>query len=369
MSESTPALPARLSDLEALARSRMEPGAYDYYAGGAEDERTLAANSSAFDRLEFRPRALVDLSHIDTSINLFGTHLPSPICIAPTAFHKLAHPTGEIGTASAAARGGHLMMASTLATTAIEEIAEHAGPMALQLYVFRDRALSEKLVRRAEAAGCRAICLTVDTPVQGKRERDARNGFRLPPGMTIGNFEGLTQGVLEGGDAGSALDGFIHAQFDPSISWKDVAWLRSITDLPLVLKGIMHPEDARIAVEEGVGGIVVSNHGGRQLDGAQATVAALPDVVASVRGRLPVLIDGGFRRGRHVAAALALGASAVLLGRPVLWGLAAAGQRGVEHVLNTMDDEFRRTMGLLGATRVADLGPDCLAPLHPGWRS
>lgn len=362
MNDAKDELPSRLIDLKELARGRMESGAFDYYAGAAEDERTLAANRADFDRVEFRPRVLVDVSEIDTSIDLLGIRLPSPICIAPTAFQKLAHSDGEIATAAAAARRGHLMLASTMATTTVEDIAKQAGPLWLQLYVFKDRAISERLVRRAEAAGCTGICLTVDTPIQGKRERDARNRFRLPDGLSVANFEGSIQGDLIGTGGGSALDNFIHSQFDPSISWKDVAWLRSLTELPLILKGVAHPEDARIAVEEGVHGIVVSNHGGRQLDGAQSTIAALPDVVGAVQGRLPVLIDGGIRRGRHAAAALALGASAVLLGRPILWGLAAAGRAGVGHVLDVMDDELRRTMGLLGVTRVSDLSPDVLAP-------
>ncbi len=360
-------LPLRLDDLESLARAAMDPRAFDYYLGGAEDEHTLAGNREALDRIRFRGRVLVDVTSIDLGVELLGTRLPSPVCIAPTAFQRLAHPGGEEATAAAAATVGHLMVASTLATTRFEEVAASGGPTWLQLYVFRDRGLSEALVQRAEAAGATALCLTVDTPVQGKRERDVRNGFALPPHLRMANFDGGVGDGLGVRPGDSALAAFIHEQFDPSVDWSDVAWLRSITRLPLVLKGVTHPEDARRAVDEGIDGLVVSNHGGRQLDGALATIDALPDVVAAVQGRIPVLLDGGVRRGRHVAAALCLGAAAVLVGRPVLYGLAAAGRDGVRHVLDTLDDELSRTMALLGATRVSELGPDLVAPRRGGW--
>jgi 4-hydroxymandelate oxidase len=353
----------------------MDPAAYDYYAGGAGDEATLRDNEAAWRRIRFRPRVLVDVSSVSTDVELLGTHLPSPVVLAPTAFQKLAHPEGEVAAVRGA--GGHLYVASTLSTVSIEEIcAAAAGPVWLQLYVFRDRELSRDLVQRAEAAGCTGLCLTVDVPVQGNRERDARNAFVLPPHLEMANFSGRGQAAMApaGGAASghanpagsrSGLDDYIEAQFDAALDWSAVGWLASLTRLPLILKGIQHPEDGRRAVDAGARGVVVSNHGGRQLDGADATARILPEVVASVEGRLPVLVDGGIRRGSDVARALALGARGVLVGRPWLWGLAAAGARGVAHVVNTLDAQLARTLALLGARTPGELGPDHLAPL-PG---
>lgn len=369
------AFPLHIAELEEAARARMDPAAFDYYAGGAEDEATLADNEAAWREVRFRPRVLVDVSEVEAGCRLLGSELPSPLILAPTAFQKLAHPEGEVAAVRGA--GGHLYVASTLATVAIEEICAAAtGPVWLQLYVFRDRGLSRELVQRAEAAGCAGLCLTVDVPVQGNRERDARNGFTLPEGLEMANFSGSTQaamraiddaGVGQGVPAGatSGLDAYIGAQFDPTLDWSAVEWLRSIAGLPVVLKGIQHPADGRRAVDAGADAVVVSNHGGRQLDGADATARILPDVVAAAEGRVPVLVDGGIRRGTDIARALALGASGVMVGRPWLWGLAAAGASGVAHVVETLDEELRRTMALLGVTDTAGLGPDLLAP----WRA
>ncbi len=345
----------RLDELENTARASLSEAAYNYYAGGAEDEVTLRANRAAFGRFFLRPRVLVDVSEVDLSVTLLGERLSMPVLLAPTAFQRLAHPEGEPASARAARAAGTLLVASTLSTTPIEEVAAAApGPLWFQLYVFRQREITRELVERAEAAGCTALCLTVTMPVQGNRERDTRTGFRLPPGLEMANFTGLRQALFP--DAtGSGLEAFIGREFDPTLTWDAVAWLRSITRLPIVIKGIVTPEDAALAVEHGVDAVIVSNHGGRQLDCAEPTLLALPRVAGAVAGRIPVLMDGGVRRGTDVAKALALGARAVLVGRPALWGLAAGGQAGVERVLETLRGELGRTVALLGRTSAAAL--------------
>lgn len=361
-------LPLNVAECQRAARPRLPDDVYEYYARGAEDEVTLEGNERAFSALHFRPRVLVDVDSVDTSIGLLGVDLPSPVLIAPTAFQKLCHSEGEVGTARAAGRRGHLMVASTLATTSIENIAAASeAPLWLQLYVFKDRTLTEALVRRAAAAGCRAICLTVDVPVQGNREHDVRNKFGLDGRGEMANFAGLLQGDLPEGRDDSGLNAFIHDQFDSSLTWDAVSWLKGLAELPVVVKGIQHPGDGERAVEAGADAIVVSNHGGRQLDGAEPTIRLLPDVVAAVKGRVPVLLDGGIRRGSDVAKALCLGADAVLIGRPYLWGLTLAGADGVAHILGILDGELERVMALLGARTPEELGPECLAPLRSGW--
>ena len=353
----------RSDTLRDRARERLPEPVFGYYVGGADDETTVQANREAWGEIELRPRVLVDVSHADASIELLGRRLPSPVALAPTAFHKLAHEEGEIATARGA--GGRLMIASSLSTVPIEDIVAAAeGPVWLQLYVFRDRDLSAALVRRAEAAGCAGLCLTVDVPVVGNRERDVQNHFMLPETMEMANFKGLLQADMPSA-AGSGLAHYIADQFDSSLDWSAIDWLRGVTRLPIVVKGIQHPDDGRLAVDAGVDAIVVSNHGGRQLDGAQATARLLPDVVAAVEGRVPVLVDGGLRRGTDVARALALGAAAVLVGRPYLWGLALDGAEGVARVLDDLDREFVRAMRLLGVPSVSQLGPEALAPSRP----
>ncbi|MBW3535913.1 MAG: alpha-hydroxy-acid oxidizing protein [Gemmatimonadetes bacterium] len=349
--------------MEARAREALSRDVYDYYAGGAEDEITLAANEAAFRDVFFRPRVLVDVSGVDTSLELLGSRLEHPVILAPTAFQRLAHPEGEAATARAAAATGALMVASSLSTLTIEAIAGAApsAPRWLQLYVFRDRGLSESLVRRAEAAGCSAVCLTVSVPVQGNRERDAHNRFALPDGMEMANFTGHLQAHFPDARGGSALGAFIQREFDPTLTWEALAWLRSVTRLPVVVKGVMTSEDGRLAVDHGADAVVVSNHGGRQLDGAEPTLRALPRVADAVEGRVPVLMDGGVRRGTDVAKAMALGATAVMVGRPYLWGLAVAGQGGVEHVVGMLVGELRRTMALLGRPTLGALDRSALA--------
>lgn len=363
---------------QAYTRVEYGPELLDLLAAGTAPEdalrRLVAADSGAsrrqvgvvsLDGLFLRPRVLVDVAEVDPSLELLGSRLPHPILLAPTAFQRLAHPDGELATARAAGRTGALYVASTLSTCSIEEIGGACtGPLWLQLYVFRDREITRALVQRAEAAGCRAICLTVTVPVQGNRERDARNRFRLSDGVEMANFRGLAQAAFPEG-SGSGLEAFIGREFDPSLGWDALEWLRSITRLPVVVKGVATPEDASLAAGHGAAAVIVSNHGGRQLDGAEPTLLALPRVAAAVGHLIPVLVDGGFRRGTDVVKALALGASAVLIGRPYLWGLALEGQGGVERVVEILRGELVRAMALLGRPTLPALDRSVLAPAGP----
>lgn len=354
-----------VADYETLAQSRMEPSAWDYYAGAAGDERTLAENAAAFARIKLLPRVLVDVSRIDTTVTAVGQPLTMPIMLAPTAFNKLAHPQGEVAAARAAAAAGTLMVASTIATCTLEDIAQAStGPRWFQLYVYKERAVTTELVARAEAAGYRAIVLTVDTPVLGRRERDTRNDFALPPGVGIANFAGLKERLehAPGWGPGSSFSAYVHNLFDASLTWESVEWLRKFTKLPILLKGILTPEDARRAVNAGASGIIVSNHGGRQLDDAIATIDALPAITEAVGGSVEVFVDGGIRRGADVFKALALGARAVLIGRPYLWALAANGEQGVRDVLEILRSELELTMALAGRPMISAIDRSAIAP-------
>jgi 4-hydroxymandelate oxidase len=332
----------------------MAPAAYDYYAGGAGDERTLAENRAAFDRVVLRPRMLAGTETVDTATSLLDERLTMPIALAPTAFARLGHPDGELAAARAAGDAGTLMCCSTIASSSLEEIAEAAsGPLWFQLYVYRDRTITQDLVRRAEASGYRAIILTVDTPRLGRRERDVRNGFVLPKGVSIRNLEPYARAAATRWEGSSSFTEYVHRQLDPGLTWEAVDWLRSVTRLPVLLKGILTAEDARLALDHGAQGIIVSNHGGRQLDGAIATMDALPGIVDAVAHAVPVLVDGGVRRGGDVLKALAVGAAAVLIGRAYLWGLAADGQRGVARVLALLRDELELVMALSGCRTTA----------------
>ncbi len=346
-------------DFEALARKRMKRAFFDYYAGGAEDERTLEANRGAFAEIFLRPRVLVDVSRIETATTALGAPVSMPILIAPTAFHRLAHRDGELATARAAGAARTLMVASTISTCSLEEIAQAAtGPLWYQLYVYKDRSLARNLIRRAEAAGYRALCLTVDTPQLGRRERDERNRFTLPRGIRMKNFE---EAGLDVATMGMSFAVYAGRQLDPSLTWDAVEWLRSETSLPILLKGVIAAEDAARSVERGVQGIIVSNHGGRQLDGAEATIRALPRVVDAVAGRAEVYVDGGVRRGADVLKALALGARAALVGRPCLWGLAAGGEKGVARVLAMLRHELTIAMALCGCPSVPSIDRSLVA--------
>ncbi len=352
-------------DYEEAARRRLGRMAWDYYASGAHDEITLRENRAAFDRLPIRYRVLRDVSRRDLSVSLLGERLSMPVLVAPTAFHRLACPEGERATAAAAGRAGTAMILSTLSNTAMEEVVEAAtGPVWFQLYVYRERAVTEALVRRAEAAGCGGLVLTVDAPMLGRRERDVRNRFHLPDGLAVRNLLPAGKERLPREEAESGLAAYVDRLFDPSLSWEDLEWLCGLTALPVLVKGVVHPEDGRLAVEHGAAGVVVSNHGGRQLDTSIASLEALPDVAEAVGGRAHVLLDGGVRRGTDVLKALALGADAVCVGRPVLWGLAVDGEAGAHRVLEILREEVDLALALSGcasAREVRERGSDLLA--------
>jgi 4-hydroxymandelate oxidase len=352
-----------LDDFRRVARARLPKMAWDYIRSGADQQRSLRDNRRAFARFKLWPRVLVDVGAIDMTVALPGAPKASPILIAPTAYHQLAHPEGERATARAAARAGVVYVVSTLATTSLEDVAQAApeGVRWFQLYVHRDRGLTAELVERAARAGYRALVVTVDTPVLGRRLADERNGFQLPAGARMANFGGAAlepeAGESASGASGSSLRRYFAARHDPTLTWRDLEWLRSLSSLPILLKGILRADDARRAVEAGAAGVIVSNHGARQLDGVPATLDALADVAAAVGERACVLVDGGVRSGTDVLIALALGARAVLIGRPILWGLAASGEAGVVAVLEILRDELSRALALAGCPSVAAIDP------------
>ena len=348
-----------LSEIEAAAREILEGARWDYYASGAEDEVTLRENRAAFERLSLHYRVLVDVRERRLETTVLGEKLSMPVLIAPTAFHRMAHPDGELATARAAATVGTAMILSTLSTTAVEDVTSASrAPLWFQLYVYRDRGATRSLVERVEAAGCKALVLTVDAPVLGRRERDMRNQFRLPDGLRIENLLASGFGDLPLAPKESGLASYFATLLDPGLTWKDVDWLRSITKLPVVVKGIVRPDDAVRAVDHGASAVVVSNHGGRQLDTSPATIDVLDGIVRAVDGRTEVLLDGGVRRGTDVLKALALGARAVLVGRPVLWGLAVGGEHGVREVFDVLRDEIDRALALLGCSEVTQVTRD-----------
>jgi 4-hydroxymandelate oxidase len=349
--------PLNVSEYESLAEGRLDHKAWDYFRGGSDDEVTLRANREAFARIQLRPRVLVDVSHCDLSTTVLGAPVSMPVLIAPMGYQCLATPEGECATARAAGAAETLMVVSTMATRTLEETAAVAtGPLWFQLYVYKDRSISEQLVRRAEEAGYRALVLTVDLPRIGRRERDIRNGFGLPPHLRNANFVTHASHEMPETDPGtSGLATHTAAHFDESLTWEAVAWLKSITRLPVLLKGILTAEDAALAVEYGADGLIVSNHGGRQLDAVPASITALPAIADAVAGRLEVYLDGGIRRGTDVLKALALGARAVLVGRPVLWGLAVAGENGVRDVLELLRAELALALALAGRPTLASI--------------
>lgn len=352
-----------LMDYERAAAERLPREVLDYYSSGANDEWTLRENHAAFERLRIFYRVLVDVSQRKLGVSILGHELSMPILVAPTAFHRLAHADGELGTARAAGASGTLMILSTLSNTRVEEVVAVAtGPVWFQLYVYRDRAATQALVQRVEAAGVKALVLTVDAPLLGRRERDVRNRFALPPGLCIENMlpEGLHE--LPSPKIDSGLAAYFANMLEPALTWKDLEWLATITKLPILVKGVVRADDSIRAVEHGAAGVVVSNHGGRQLDGSPATIDALPRIASAIGDRSLVLMDGGVRRGTDVLKALARGAKAVLLGRPVLWGLAVDGEKGVKHVLELIRDELDLALALAGVPSVAELGPELLSP-------
>jgi 4-hydroxymandelate oxidase len=341
-----------LENLEHRARERLSATTYDYFAGGADDETTLADNAAAWKRIRLVPRVMRDVSTISIATEVLGTPMGIPVMVGPWAFQALAHPEGEKATARGAAAAGAVMVVSTVSTTSLEDVARAAvAPLWFQFYLLRDRGMTGDLLRRAQAAGYRALVMTVDKlPVPGRRRRLAADRFSLPETTSIPNFDYV---VPEGHDTGP--DGYLRGLLDPSVTFADVEWACAECRLPLVVKGILSPDDAVSAVEAGAAGIIVSNHGGRQLDGAIATADALPAIVDAVAGRAPVLVDGGVRSGADVVKALAIGAAAVLVTRPVIWGLVVHGAPGVEEVLKELATEMSHAMALCGASRVADI--------------
>ena len=349
-----------LFDFEAAARERLPQPAFDYYFHGAEDEVTLNDNRDAFSRIKLRYKVLAGVKERDLSATILGHAISMPLGTAPTAFHKLAHPDGELATVKGVGVADTAMFLSTLSTVAMEEVvAAASGPVFFQLYIYKDRGLTGELVARAEAAGCAGIALTVDAPVFGKREPDIRNRFQLPPGIRIENAAPAGYGGLPDVD-GSGLTGYINNLMDPAISWADLEWLVDATNLPVLVKGIVRGDDAARCVDHGAAAIVVSNHGGRQLDTSPATIDALPEVAEAVDGRIEVLLDGGIRRGTDVVKALARGARSVLVGRPILWGLAVDGAEGVTAALEVLRGELDTAMALCGCSTVGEITGDLL---------
>ena len=349
---------------EQLAKEHLSQMAFDYYSSGAWDEVTLRDNLAAFTRVKLRPKMLVDVSNINLTTQVLGESLQLPLLIAPMAFQCLADPEGEIATALAAEIAGVGMVLSTLATKSLEEVATVAnGLQWFQLYIHKDQGLTQALVQRAYTAGYKAICLTVDAPMLGKRERDQRNEFTLPPGLHPANLTNISGLDIPQAPGESGLLTYFAQQINPAVTWKDLEWLQSLSPLPLVVKGILRADDAVRAVEYGAQAIVVSNHGGRQLDGAIASLDALPDIIAAVDGKAEVLLDGGIRRGTDILKALAYGAKAVLIGRPVLWGLAVAGKIGVSHIISLLQDELNLAMALSGCASLGDIDSSLVSQL------
>jgi isopentenyl diphosphate isomerase/L-lactate dehydrogenase-like FMN-dependent dehydrogenase len=338
-------------DYERAAEAKLDAGAFGYFAGGAADEWTLRENLAAFNRWVLRPRMLIDVSRTTTATTVLGTEISMPVLVAPTAFQRMAHPEGEVATARGAAAAGTIMCLSTIANATLEEVAAAApdAPRWFQLYWAPDRGVVRDTLARALEAGYRAIALTVDLPLLGRRERDLRTGFEIPAEVPVPAFAALAE------NAGAVSPAAIHWAVDKALTWKDLEWLRSVTPLPLVVKGILTAEDAVLALQAGAQAIVVSNHGGRQLDGVAASLDALPEVVEAVGDRAELLMDGGIRRGTDVVKALALGARAVLAGRAPLWGLAVDGASGVERVLELLRAEVELALGLCGCRSPADV--------------
>ena len=375
---------ANVEDLRRMAQRRLPEGVFDYIDGAAEDERSLAASTAAFARIGFAPRVLRDVSAIDTTTTLLGRALPFPLVLAPTGFSRIADPQGELAVARAAHRAGLSYTLSTMATRSIEEVrAVSPGDLWFQVYVWRDRDLVLSMLERAAAAGYSTIVITVDTAVLGRRERDVRRGFTLPPKIGLDTiisgvrkpswtaaflaaepirFANMSATAADdGADTAVNLAQYINSQFDPALSWSDIDWFRQHWAGKVVIKGIQSVADARIAVDHGVDGIALSNHGGRQLDGAPAPIDLVAPVADAVGGKIAILCDGGVRRGSDIVKALALGADACMVGRAYLYGLGAAGEAGVDHVLAFLAEGMRRTMALAGAASLKELDRELIA--------
>lgn len=356
-----------LGGLERVAKERMGEMAYAYFSGGAEDERLVEANVAAWSAWQLRPRVLVDVSVVDTATTLCGIDLPTPFVVAPTAFHSLAHHQGEVATASGAAEAGAAMVLSSVSTCALEEVAAEVpgAPRLMQVYVLKDRARTEEMVVRAAAAGYRALVLTVDAPVCGLRRRELRGEVRLPADLALPNLTGSSSAAAHQG----GFMALVTEEIDPGVTFDDITWLAEVSGLPVLAKGVLRGDDAARCAEAGAAGIVVSNHGARQLDDAPPTAEVLSEVVEAVDGRTEVAVDGGIRRAADAAKALALGARAVWVGRPVLWALGAGGPAGVTELLQWLTEELRRTMALCGACDLAALDASAVRPAGLGGRT
>ncbi|EGC37948.1 hypothetical protein DICPUDRAFT_97074 [Dictyostelium purpureum] len=341
-----------VAEMKEEARKKLPKMVYDYYASGSNDQSTLAENENAFTRIKLVPRSLVNVSKVSTKTKIYGQDLSTPIMIAPWAMQRMAHPNGELDTLEAAKEFGTIMTLSSLSTTSVEDVSKHSNgnPGWFQLYVFKDRKVSEDLVKRVEKLGYKALVVTVDTPFLGKRDADYKNQFKLPNGLFLKNFEHLLLSNLEGG-----LNQYMATMIDPGLTWKDLEWLRSITTLPVLVKGVMCPQDAAEALKHGADGIIVSNHGGRQLDTSPSTIEVLPAISKVVQGKIPLILDGGIRRGTDILKALAFGANAVLIGRPVIWGLSCGGKDGVLRVLNLLNSELQLSMAFTGMNSIHEI--------------
>lgn len=347
-----------LDDFERLAPTHMSLPALEYIAGGAGAGLTAAENRNAFNRIKINQRIMVDVTHIDTKLRLLRREHPFPILLAPAGYHKLVHPEGELETVRGADLSEATMVAASFSTVAYEEVRRVAvKPLWFQLYLQTDRGFTKELVQRILAAGCEAICICADVPVNGPRDRELRAGFKLPPGVQRANLAGLGSGIAAGSHRPSGRN-IYSATHGADVTWKDIEWLRSFINVPLFMKGVLNPADASAAADLGCDGIIVSNHGGRSLDTLPASIDALPAIYKRVGKRIPVILDGGVRRGIDVFKALALGASAVMIGRPYLYGLAAGGALGVARVVEILRTELEMTMGLAGCTKLSQISPD-----------
>ena len=373
---------ASIEDLRRIARRRLPGGVFDYIDGGAEDEVAMDRNTRAFREMEFVPRVLRDMGNVDTTGTILGREVPFPLILAPTGFTRIAHPPGELAVARAAERAGLPYSLSTMGTRSVQEVAAVSnGSKWFQVYVWRDKGLLKDMILRAKEAGFDVLCITVDAAMLGRRERDVRRGFTLPPKMGLGT---VLEGIIRPGwslrfafaepisfanvagntdiDGSTAVDlaAFMNEQFDPTLSWEDVAWMRSLWDGPVLVKGVQSVADAVIGRDEGLDGIVLSNHGGRQLDGAPGIIDLVHPVADAVGGDLDIVCDGGIRRGSDIVKALALGATSCMIGRPYLYGLAAAGEEGVDWVIEHLRTGMKRDMALCGAASVSELTPDLI---------
>lgn len=346
--------------LEKEAKSKLDPATYDYIAGGAGSEWGTINNRNAFDSYQIVPRVLQNVSLVDTSESILSEKMIAPIIIGPCAFHKLVSEEGEMATAKAASSTSTLMTVSTMSSFTLEDVAGVAGLNKwFQLYIYKDKELSRSLISRAEKAGYAALVITVDVPAMGMRNRDIKNKFTLPPGVEAANLKFHEQSLLHKKNDGSGVKSHTDSQFDASMTWETIDWVRSITNLPIILKGILHPDDAASALAHGVSAIVVSNHGGRQLDSVVAGIDALPAIARAVGGKLKLIVDGGFHSGEDIFKAIALGAHAVMISRPILWALSVGGEERVSALLRGMQDELVLTMKLAGCPnlqRVRELG-------------